>query len=300
MTKERKSRIRRSKPEVIPCSLEPEARTRIARYAEELRLAAPQIGSHGLSEEVFWNSGLFQSAIERLRGTQAASTAIKRRFLEDVLTHLQSAAAIASFSFTGAGDRHDYQIEMPNGRRSVFEAKGCLDGNNTNIFQRPPGADEFFIWSLCQNSGADPRRNAWSGIHTRLGAAILAESQRVDALVIWDMLCGTIARPCPKLANPERATILSSGRKVPPPCIYLFPRSKPDPRNNPKPSVWKLDELPFVHALARSFRCPDNEIVEFHIETRMEGADLQRKSTLIRSGQILAESRWTTLKRASR
>jgi hypothetical protein len=183
MTKERKDpNLRR--PDVIPCSLAPESRVRIVRYAEELKMAAPQVGSHGLSEEVFWNSGLFQSAIERLRGSQAASTAVKRKFLEEVLGYLKSKKAINSFSFTGAGDRHDYQIEMPDGRRTVFEAKGCLDGNNTNIFQRPPGADEFFIWSLCQNSGADPRHNAWSGIHTRLGAAVLAENQRVDALII--------------------------------------------------------------------------------------------------------------------
>jgi hypothetical protein len=104
----------------------------------------------------------------------------------------------------------------------------------------------------------------------------------------------------PQLANLERIKVLNSGRKTPPPCIYLFPRSKPDPRNNPNPSVWKLRELPFIHALAKSFGYLENEIVEFHIETRMEDADLQRKSTLIRAGQILAESKWTTLKRASR
>ena len=37
--------------------------------------------------------------------------------------------------------------------------KGCLDGENTNKFERPTEADEFITWSLCTNSGADPRRN---------------------------------------------------------------------------------------------------------------------------------------------
>ena len=189
---------------------------------------------------------------------------------------------------------------MPSGKRAVFEAKGCLDGNNTNIFQRPPNADEFFIWSLCQNAGADPRHNAWSGIHTRLGPAILADNGRVDALVIWDMLCGGLARPCPKLLDPKRAIVLASGRKVPPPCIYLFPRSKPDARNNPNPAVWKLKELPFIQALAKTFGCLKDEVVEIHIHAQMKGADVQRKTTLIRAGVILAESKWTTLKRASR
>jgi hypothetical protein len=67
-------------------------------------------------------------------GAHAASAIAKRRFLENVLAHIKLAGGITSHSFTGAGDRHDYQIEMPNGRQAVFEAKGCLDGNNTNIF----------------------------------------------------------------------------------------------------------------------------------------------------------------------
>lgn len=285
---------------VIPCSLLPETRARISKFAEDLKAAAPKIGSHGLNEDEFWNSGIFQSAVERLRGTQSASTSVKRGFLDEILTHMRTAGAIINFNFTGGGDRHDYQIEMPTGKRAVFEAKGCLDGNNTNIFQRPPNADEFFIWSLCQNAGADPRHNAWSGIHTRLGPAILAENGRVDALVIWDMLCGGLARPCPKLLNTKRATVLASGRAVPPPCIYLFPRSKPDARNNPNPAVWKLKELPFIQALAKTFGCEKVEVVEIHIHAQMKGADVQRKTTLIRAGVVLAESKWTTLKRASR
>ena len=286
--------------EVIPCSLLPETRERIEKFAEELKAAAPKVGTHGLSEEEFWNAGIFRGAIERLRGTQAASTSVKHCFLEDVLNHMQTVGAIVSFSFTGGGDRHDYQIEMPKGKRTVFEAKGCLDGNNTNIFTRPPGADEFFIWSLCQNAGADPRRNAWSGIHTRLGPQILAEDGRVDALVIWDMLCGGVARPCPKLLSGMRATVLPNGRKLPPPCIYLFPRSKPDVRNNQNPPVWKLEELPFIRALAKTFGCLKDEVIEIHIQTRMKDANLQRKTRLIRAGQLLKESEWDTVKRASR
>ncbi|MEW6302043.1 MAG: hypothetical protein AB1705_01135 [Verrucomicrobiota bacterium] len=289
-----------TKPEVIPCALLPETRERIEKYAAELKAAAPSIGTHGLPEGEFWSSGIFQSAIERLRGSQAASMSVKRDFLEEVLGYMNASGAIANYFFTGGGDRHDYQIEMHGGHRAVFEAKGCLDGNNTTIFQRPANADEFFIWSLCQNSGADPRHNAWSGIHTRLGGAILAESQRVDALVIWDMLCGTLARPCPKLLTAGRATKLASGRSVPPPCIYLFPRTKPDARNNQQPAVWRLEELPFINALARCFRCLPEEIVEVHIHTRMKEADVQRKTKLVRAGSTLIESNWTTLKRASR
>ena len=36
-----------------------------------------------------------------------------------------------------------------------------MDENNTNIFERPPHAHEFIIWSVCTNPGADPQHNAW-------------------------------------------------------------------------------------------------------------------------------------------
>jgi hypothetical protein len=221
---------------IIPCELLPETKGRIDAYVDALIQAAPEIGSHGLSQEEFRNSGIFRSAIERLRGAQAASMIEKRLFMTEVLDHLQAGSLIRRWSYEGAGERHDYQTIMPTGHISIVETKGCLDGNNTNIFERPPQADEFVIWSLCQNPGSDPRHNAWSGINTRLSAEIIHRKQRVDGLVIWDMVCGTVGRPCPKLsANPDRATRISATRVVPPPCIYLFPRSIPDARNNPTP-----------------------------------------------------------------
>jgi len=289
------------KQEAIPCSLLPEVQEKIVKYSHELKDAAYKIGSHGLNKEDFDASGIFQASIERLRGIQAASTATKRNFIIEILNHLKLAGKIKSFNFTGQSDRHDYQVIMPDDRLVIFEAKGCLDGNNTNIFQRPPNADEFFIWSLCQNPGADPKHNAWSGIHTRLGVTVMADKQRVDGLVIWDMICGTAGRPCPKLiADPKRATELEGGRLVPPPCIYLFPRTIPDPRNNPNPHVWDLKSLSFLNVLADVFHCNAGDITAVHIEAQMSGADVQRKTTLKRNGIAVAESGWTDLKRAAR
>ena len=286
---------------VIPCSLSDDSRKRIETYAAELRAHAPSLGSHGLNEAEFWESGLFQSAVERLRGTGAATTTDKQTFLRTVLTELQNDGRIASFDFTGAGERHDYQIVMPNGHVAIFEAKGCLDGNNTNIFVRPSNADEFFIWSLCQNPGADPRHNAWSGIHTRLGATMIAERERIDGLVIWDMLCGTLKRPCPKLiADSTRGRVLTGGRRLPPPCIYMFPRSVPDPRNNPQPAPWRLEERPFLQALAEGFGCRAEEVVSVNIHARMTGATVERQTTLKRGELVLRQSKWTALRRAMR
>jgi len=284
---------------IIPCTLLPETRARLDAYVEALRQAAPHIGAHGLTPDEFHSSGIFRSAIEQLRGIQAASMTEKRNFMAEILNHLQQSALVRDWAYQGAGERHDYQVRMPTGRISVVETKGCLDGNNTNIFERPPQADEFIVWSLCQNPGSDPRLNAWSGIHTRLSAEIIHRRQRVDGVVIWDMVCGTVGRPCPKLAaNAARTTRIGAVRSVPPPCIYLFPRSIPDARNNPAPACWQLRDIELLHALWRGFNGNAADVVEVRIEARIEGVQVQRRTRFVREGIEIAISKWATVRRA--
>ena len=286
------------KRKVIQCELSPTFRKRIKDYSEALVRIAPDIGDHGLTEIEFWRSGLFRSAVESLRGTQAASMAEKKGFISAVLTRLEKSGRIKSFDFTGAGDRHDYQIMLANNRHAVIESKGCLDGNNTTVYTRPPNADEFVIWSLCQNPGADPKHNIWSGLHTRLGGKIISEKERVDALIVWDMLCGGIGRICPKTRTGKG--LVMEGVESSPPCIYLFPRTIPDPRNNPCPDVWKLHEVGLAHTLFLEFGGTAKDVIDVQFEVRMNGANVERKTRLMRKGSILVESDWTELKRASR
>jgi hypothetical protein len=284
---------------VIACKVLRETKERVKEYAEQVRSAAHTIGTHGLSEQEFKDSGLFHAAVERLRGQQAASMTTKRAFVSDILDHMQDCGKIKSWDSTGQAERHDYEIWMPSGRVAIVEAKGCLDGNNTNIFQRPANADEFLIWSLCQNPGANPRTNVWSGIHTRLSAEIVARRGLVDGLVVWDMLCGTIGRPCPKLmADPARATKVRH-RQVPPPCIYLFPRTIPDARNNPRPPVHTLDSVEFLKALFATFKCRADDVASAVFEVRMSGKHVERRTTLERDGSVLETSAWTKLRRAT-
>ncbi|MYM70364.1 hypothetical protein GTP45_26680 [Pseudoduganella sp. FT55W] len=284
---------------IIPCKETDGWKDVVAAYADALQAAAHTVGNHGMNEEEFLESGLFKSAVERLRGQSAASMGVKKLFISNVLDVLRDQGRVVSWQFAGAGDRHDYEVALPDGRICCIEAKGCLDGNNTNIFKRPANADEFIIWSLCQNPGANPRHNAWSGIHTRLSAEIIARRERVDGLVIWDMLCGTAARPCPKVINdPTRVTEVG-GKNLPPPCIYLFPRSIPDARNNPKPRPWGLKDVHFLDILAQAFPVPENEAISVEIEARMEGVDVQRLTRYRNGANVLHESKWTTVRRAN-
>ena len=194
----------------------------------------------------------------------------------------------------GLTEHHRFE---PGRRVAVIELKGCLDGNNTNIFDRPANAQEFVIWSLCTNAGADPKKNIWSGIHTRLSAEIISRETRVDGLIVWDMICGTAGRPCPKLhQDPTRITKISHFA-TPPPCIYVLPATVPSPRNNPHPAAQKLPEVELLRAFHECFGGRDNEInyVSFDVEHR--GNDMIRKTTVTRGGTIVKESEMTSIRR---
>jgi hypothetical protein len=184
-------------------------------------------------------------------------------------------------------------------RNGHFEhtLKGCLDGNNTTIYERPPHAQEFIIWSLCSNRGADPRHNVWSGIHTRLSADIIERAQQVDGVIVWDWVCGTIGRPCPKLhADPTRITVVSHF-ELPPPCIYVFPATVPSPRNNPRPVSQNLADVQILQAFHECFGGRTREVnhVDFEVEHRNE--DTVRKTRVRRDGEIVQESAFTSIRR---
>ena len=220
---------------VIPCQHSEKLRKQIVELAETLRTQSHTLGEHGIDEREFYASGVFRGAVERLRGQYAASMREKRELTTHILNHMEDRKFIVDWEPAGDANRHDYRVQLTSGRTAIIELKGCLDGNNTNIFERPPHAHEFIIWSVCTNAGADPRHNAWSGIHTRLSAEIISRGQLVDGLVIWDMACGTVGRPCPKLlADPSRTTVVGPF-SLPPPCLYMLPATIPSPRNNPSP-----------------------------------------------------------------
>lgn len=279
---------------VVPCELRPEVKKRIEALAEHVRESA-RIALRPLSEAEA--DALLDGAVERLRGQRSASMGAKRAFIAGILDHLKASRLISSWTFAGNRDRHDYEVVIGD-RTIVIESKGCLDGNNTNIFQRPANADEFYIWSLCQNSGADPRKNVWSGTHTRLGAEIISRKTPVDGLIVWDMLCGTTARPCPKLELAAGRGVNIDGKQIPPPCLYLFPRRIPDPRNNKTPPIWKTGELKFASAVHAAFGGKDDEVTSVGLKVKMKDASVFRTTTLSRAGIEIVSSKDTVIKRA--
>jgi hypothetical protein len=283
---------------VIPCQQNEELQRLIREYVEVLKTEAHKLGTHGLSEKEFYNSGVFRGAIERTRGQFSATMRDKREFGRHVLNYMQDQGFIQDWESAGEANRHDYVVRLKTGRVGAIELKGCLDGNNTNIFERPAHAQEFIIWSVCTNPGADPRLNAWSGIHTRLSAEIITRQQRIDGVMIWDMVCGTVGRPCPKLADaPERATVVAH-YLLPPPCIYVMPATIPSPRNNPHPVAQSLDDVQLLKAFHECFRGRDEEVNYVDFEVEHHGAETMRKTRIRRAGAVVRESKLTAIQRS--
>ena len=282
---------------IVPCEKDAALRQRIENLVEALNTQAHTLGVHGLSEQEFYDSGLYRGAIESIRGTFVASMRGKRDFVSHVLNWMQDQGAIKEWFSAGESNRHDYTVEMHTGTTTVIELKGCLDGNNTTIYERPPHANEFLLWSVCHNAGADPRHNVWSGIHTRLSADIISRNQQVDGLIVWDMACGTAGRPCPKLAaDPSRATDVGP-YTLPPPCLYLFAATVPSPRNNPSPVPQAIEQVEFLHALHKAFGGHDEELNEVQISVEYVGRDTKRTTKVSRGGVVVKESRPTAIRR---
>ena len=283
---------------VIPCERNKELKEKIEAFAEVLKTEAYRLGDHGFDKIEFYSSGLFRGAIERVRGQFSATMREKKEFVKHVLDHMESEGFIGEWKSAGEANRHDYAVSLKSGRTAVIELKGCLDGNNTNIFERPAHADEFIIWSVCTNVGADPRRNAWSGIHTRLSAEIISRNQRIDGIVIWDMICGAIGRPCPKLlADSSRKTVVGPF-SLPPPCLYVLPATIPSPRNNPTPRPQTLSDVEILQAFNDCFRCKPEEINYVSFSVAHRGADTVRTTRIDRNGETQRQSDPTAIRRS--
>jgi len=128
-------------------------------------------------------------------------------------------------------------------------------------------------------------------------------------LIVWDWVCGTPDRPCPKLSlrvlDPKVADV--SGDKdrrtvigphfVTPPCIYLFPSTVPSVRNNSSPEPHSLEDVQILKAFADCIKARSDELnyVRFTVENR--GVEVVRTTTVERAGAVRRASRATPIRR---
>ena len=89
----------------IPCLQDGELKQKINAFAEVLKAEAHSLGAHGMTEQEFFESGLFRGAIERIRGQFSATMRDKRDFVRRVLEHMQDGRFIAEWESSGDSNR---------------------------------------------------------------------------------------------------------------------------------------------------------------------------------------------------
>ncbi len=233
-----------------------------------------------------------------MRGQFSSTMREKREFVQHVLNHMEDNKFIAAWEAAEFANRHDYSVQLKSGQTAVIGLTGCLDGNNTTLFERPAHAREFIIWSVCTNTGADPRRNAWSGIHTRLSTEIISRNQPVDGMIIWDMVCGTIGRPCPKLQSDgldKRLTEVGPFQ-MPPACIYVLPKAAPT-LASPLSCAQSLADVGLLAAFHECFSGRGDEVNYVDFELAKQDSELLRKTTVRRGDAIQQESKFSAIRR---
>lgn len=280
---------------VIQCCSDFDLKAKIDTFAEILKTRSHELNCFGMTEEEFYESGIFEGAVQRIRGQVSARQSEKKDFMKRVLNFMQDQGYIAEWISADGANRHYYTVTMSNGRICAIEVKGCLDGNNTNISSRPPHAQEFVVWSLCQNKGSDPEAGVWSGLHVRISADMIEEEKRIDGLVILDWLCGTKYRHCPKLDSGARVKI--GALDLPAPCIYLLPSTQPSPRNNPNARSQQLEDVHFLKALHYCFGGRDEDIHYVDISAVNRGNETVRTTRVYRGENICRCSEPTPLRR---
>lgn len=98
---------------IIPCGDNKRAtEEEIDRVAEKLKTEAHSLGGHTLEEAEFYSSGLFRSAIERIRGQFSATMGQKREFVSQILNHMQANNFISDWGSAGSANRHDYEVTL--------------------------------------------------------------------------------------------------------------------------------------------------------------------------------------------
>ncbi|HUZ67086.1 MAG TPA: hypothetical protein VMU56_05420, partial [Beijerinckiaceae bacterium] len=117
-------------------------------------------------------------------------------------------------------------------------------------------------------------------------------------VVVWDMVCATIGRLCPKIvggATPSRLTEIGPFR-TPPACIYLFPSTIPT-EVAPKSSAQEIGDVELLNAFHACFRGQEDEINYVDFDLSVRGSDMVRRTIVRRGGGIQRESKMTAIRR---
>lgn len=161
------------------------------------------------------------AAIQRIRGSAAASNSDRRGFLITLLQLMVAEGAISEFEIPDYGDDTVYRLYVPSIGSVAIIQKGCPDGAHSSVnWSVPDWADETYLWWLCDSLRYEPGEHVVKGLNRVRNRFFSSEYvDAVDGVIFHNAVCGTKLRPCPKLTR----AVDFDGEKVPPPCIWVMP-----------------------------------------------------------------------------
>lgn len=161
------------------------------------------------------------AAIQRIRGSAAASNSVRRNFLVALFQRMVTSGVISGFDTPDYGDDTVYRLRVPAIGSVAIIQKGCPDGAHSSVnWTAPDWANETYLWWLCDSLQYEPGEHVAKGVNrlrNRFFSA--AYTDAVDGIIFHNATCATPLRPCPKIPM----AIDLDGKKVPPPCIWVMP-----------------------------------------------------------------------------
>lgn len=218
------------------------------------------LARNGLTEAEF--ASALPTAIQKIRGSAAASNSERREFLTCLFDGLKDAGIIAGYIRPDYGDDTVYELDVPGVGKVAIIQKGCPDGIHSSVkWSRPEWADEAYLWWLCDSLSYEPGEHVAKGVN-RLRNRFFDQDYRdaVDGVIFHNSLCGTPMRPCPKIAKASRIGEVD----IPPPCIWVMPE-RVDLEGGGK-MEWNWDgarDLGFPRALLSLFGISEDNCAEY-------------------------------------
>lgn len=200
---------------------------RVAELIETVAYDESYLYPQGLTSEEFLHA--LPNAIESMRGRQSASNIERRNFLSSLLDHLANVGAITEYVRPTYGRDTVYRVSVPAIGDIAVIQKGCPDGKHSTVaWSAPEWAAETYIWWLCPSLKNEPGWHVAAGVRRLRREFFSDRPDTIDGVIFHDATCGSDVRTCPKIDLSVRI----DGRKVPPPCIWVFPERSAGPVYN--------------------------------------------------------------------
>ncbi len=234
---------------------------------------------------------VFRSAIESIRGAFiASSTANREGLVNGVFDSLRQQNSIADYSQSSNVGRYDFTVVLERNPDyfAAIEVKGG-EGNSINISERPLWAREFGIWCHLDGAVVNQPSNGSHSIINRVTNELVRRQKLVDVVFFKDILCGTVARPCPKYPGRESTIAFETA-----PDVFLFPQRVPS-LDDPEPPTHSLNSLRLPKLILGLFGIAENaqnaHTWEVHVRIiKVSDVKLRREVQVLHQGMVVDKS----------